>query len=88
MGSYSTPAGPEDVGITLTIAGDVVTSLSSSNLATDRESKEFQRDFLAALPGKVVGKKISEVSIGKLAGSSLTSKGFTKALESIKSEAS
>jgi uncharacterized protein with FMN-binding domain len=87
-GSYGTPGGTQRIEVTLSLSGGVITKASVKNQATDRESSGFQDEFIAAFSSKVVGKKLSEVSLGKTSGSSLTPRGFNAALATIKNQAS
>lgn len=50
-------------------------------------SLKLQKDFAEAVPREVVGKPIDEIHLDRLAGSSLTTKGFNDALEKIKAQA-
>ncbi len=86
--TYATPENNETVGFSLTIKNDVITAASGTNSSRSRESKEYVADFLSALPKEVVGKKISEVSVSRLAGASLTSRAFTQALVKLEAQAS
>ena len=52
-----------------------------------RESQQYQSAFIGGIADQVVGKDIDEVSVSRVAGSSLTSGGFMKALAEIKAEA-
>ena len=47
----------------------------------------FQDKFAKAVPGLVVGKDLDDVSVSRVAGSSLTSLAFNQAIDKIKSEA-
>ena len=48
---------------------------------------EYQARFAGGVADAVVGKKLDELSVDKVAGSSLTSGGFNDAVGKIKSEA-
>lgn len=87
VGNYVSPGGPETVGVTVTIANDVITDATVEVLATRPASKAKQEDFAANYKPMVVGKSIDEVMLTKVSGSSLTPKGFNDALEKIKAEA-
>ncbi|ASE60701.1 hypothetical protein CEQ15_03865 [Chryseobacterium indologenes] len=50
-------------------------------------SRGFQERFATAVPTVVEGKHISEVKVGKLAGSSGTNIGFNNAIDMIKEQA-
>jgi uncharacterized protein with FMN-binding domain len=86
-GSYTAPSGTETVDVTVTLAGNVVTGLEVVGEATDPTAKLHQGEFIAGINAQVVGKKIDELSIHKVGGSSLTSGGFNTALASIKADA-
>jgi len=86
-GSYSSPGGRESIELTVTIAGGVITSTSLVENATSGEAKNYQDDFASGYKSLVVGKNVDEVSLSRVAGSSLTSNGFNAALDQIKSDA-
>ncbi len=86
-GNYSTPGGSESITITTVISNDIVTSISASGSATSGNSKQYQSQFLSGYKNQVVGKSIEDVSLSRVAGSSLTSNGFNKALDTIKNDA-
>jgi hypothetical protein len=65
----------------------VITAVEVTPHATVPRSFELQRRFAAAVPRVVVGKPIDEVRVGKLAGSSNTSRGFNAAIRQIKEQA-
>ena len=86
-GSYSTPGGTEEVKVTVVLKNDVVTSVTTVGSATRGDSARYQSKFLSAYESKVSGKDIDSVSLSRVAGSSLTSNGFNKAITIIKNEA-
>lgn len=86
-GSYQTPETVETVTVTLSLADDVITSVEVTGDPQARESEQYQGQFIGGIADEVVGKPLDEVSVSRVAGSSLTSGGFTKALEAIKAEA-
>ena len=86
-GSYRTPGGQESIDVEVTLAGGVISDASVTQNATGGEAEEYQDKFTAAYKSEVVGKKIDEVSLSRIAGSSLTPLGFNTALDTIKSEA-
>ncbi len=87
QGAYTSPAGKESVSITLTIKDDVIVAATGSVLATNAASQKFQTQFVGGFAVQVIGKKISEVSLSKVSGSSLTPKGFNDAVLKIQAEA-
>ena len=86
-GSYTTPGGSETIKVTVSLSGDTITAVNATGSATRGDSAEYQSEFLSAYKTLVVGKSVDSVSLSRVAGSSLTSAGFNKALESIKNEA-
>jgi len=86
-GQYATPESVETIDVTLTIAGDTVTAVTVTGDPQAAESKRYQGEFIGGIQSEVVGKKLDEISVSKVAGSSLTSGGFNKAVDTIKSEA-
>ncbi|OZD38548.1 hypothetical protein CH252_31895 [Rhodococcus sp. 06-1477-1B] len=86
-GQYATPESVETIDVSLTIAGDTVTAVTVTGDPQAAESKRYQSEFIGGIQSEVVGKKLDEISVSKVAGSSLTSGGFNKAVDSIKSEA-
>ena len=82
--TYTVPSGTEVMDVTVVVTNDVVTSVNAKNVAVHEKSKFFQDKFIAGVAGQVVGKKISEVKITNVNGSSLTAQAFDKALHNIK----
>lgn len=86
-GSYRSPGGNEEIDVTITISDGVVTESSVTPLAASRESMEYQDDFVGGYKSQVVGKSIADIQLGKISGSSLTSRGFNEALDQIRNQA-
>ncbi|MGZ0710356.1 hypothetical protein ACWPKO_18665 (plasmid) [Coraliomargarita sp. W4R53] len=86
-GSYSTPESVETISVTLTLAGDVVTDVQVTGDPQKRESEQYQSEFIGGISAIVVGQDIDEISVSRVAGSSLTSGGFNQAVDVIKAEA-
>jgi uncharacterized protein with FMN-binding domain len=86
-GHYVSPGGPRDVDVTLTLKDGVITDAAFQGHATDPNSKHFQGEFKANFQPMVVGKNIDDVELTKVAGSSLSPKGFMDAVSQIKNEA-
>ena len=86
-GSYQTPESVETVSVTLTLEDDVITDVEVTGDPQARESQQYQSQFIGGIDEVVVGKNIDEISVSRVAGSSLTSGGFNEAVEEIKSEA-
>lgn len=87
IGDYVSPGGDEEVGVTLTLTDDIITDVAFEVKAERPISVKMQEAFAADYKQFVVGKKIDEVELTKVSGSSLTPKGFNDALAKIKAEA-
>ena len=86
-GAYSTPDGRESIKVTVTIANNVITNAAVTQNAFSGESRQYQAGFASGYKSLVVGKNIDSVSLSRVAGSSLTSNGFNKAIDQIKTDA-
>lgn len=86
-GSYVSPGGRESIELTVTIKDGVITSTELVQNAEDRDAKQYQASFAGGYKDLVVGKKVDEVKLSRVAGSSLTSNGFNDALNQIKEDA-
>lgn len=87
-GSYSSPGGQETITVKVTLANSVITAVTVTPHATGGQPKQYQDDFAGGISDVVVGKKIDSLSVSRVAGSSLTSNGFNKAIAAIKADAS
>lgn len=85
--SYDTPGGVQDITVKLTIANGAVSDSSISQNATGREDEAYQSAFEAEYKSSVVGKKVSDISLSRVAGASLTTEGFNTALADIAKKA-
>ena len=86
-GSYQTPETVETISVT-PLDNDVITEVNVIGDPQARETQQYQGQFIGGISDVVVGKNIDEISVSRVAGSSLTSKGFNSAVDKIKSEAS
>ena len=64
-----------------------MTDVQITEHPSNPNTRKFQGEFASGIAAQVVGKSIDELDVSKVAGSSLTSGGFNKAVEQIKSEA-
>jgi uncharacterized protein with FMN-binding domain len=85
--SYFTPDGQEDAKLTITIANNVVTASDFSEQALSGEGQRYQDRFDGNYKSEVVGQKVGDISLSRVAGASLTTDGFSQALEQIKQNA-
>lgn len=87
-GNYQTPGGRESIGVTVTLSDDgTITEATATPEGKTGESQEFQSKFVSGFKSQVVGKKIDEVSLSRVAGSSLTPNGFNNAIDDIQDQA-
>jgi len=85
--SYQSPNGTETIDVTITLTDDVITDVEVVGHGESPDSKHYQGEFIGGIDAIVVGKDIDSISVSKVAGSSLTSGGFNKAVEAIKLDA-
>lgn len=86
-GSYQTPETVEKITVSVTIADDTVTAVKVTGDPQSTETTHYQGQFIGGISTVVVGKKLDDISVHKVAGSSLTSTGFNQALAKIRAEA-
>jgi uncharacterized protein with FMN-binding domain len=85
--AYQSPGGNEKFNVSLTLANGVVTAATFTPEPVSGVGKMKQAAFSAAFQPQVVGKNIDDISIGVLAGASLTSAAFMQALANVKAQA-
>ena len=83
-GTYNSPGGKETIRVTLDLANDVVTDLAVTSVKIDSTAVNYENAFEGGIDAVVVGKDIDSLNVGPVAGSSLTSVGFNRAIASIK----
>jgi uncharacterized protein with FMN-binding domain len=86
-GNYVSPNGTETVGVELTLAGGAVSDVKITPHPSNPNTKKFQGEFASGIKSQIVGKKLDQINVSKVAGSSLTSGGFNAAVTKIKSQA-
>lgn len=86
-GTYTSPAGKENVSISLALRGDIITGATFNGTAENPGSKHWQSEFSKGFTQVVVGKDIDTLSLSVVNGSSLTPKGFMDAVATIKTQA-
>jgi uncharacterized protein with FMN-binding domain len=87
LGKYTSPGGPSAVQVTVTLKGDTVTAVEVVPKAENTTAQGYESKFASGVGAKVVGKKLSELNVTKVSGSSLTSQGFDRAIEDIEQQA-
>ncbi|HSE60714.1 MAG TPA: FMN-binding protein [Candidatus Saccharimonadales bacterium] len=86
-GSYTSPGGNERVNVTVTLKDDKITDATVTPTPASPTSSQYQGQFVANFKQFVVGKDADQVSLSRVSGSSLTSRGFNNALDQIKQQA-
>ncbi|MDO5081471.1 hypothetical protein [Buchananella hordeovulneris] len=84
---YVVPAGTNQITVELTVAGDKITGAKATYNTGDEKSAQFAEAFDKEFAGTVVGQPLSTYTPATIAGASLTTKGFTAALDQIRAEA-
>ncbi len=84
---YTSPGGADEITISLTLKGDVVTAATFTGVASNKESREYQSSFNRKFKNEVIGKNIDTLDLNAVSGASLTTGAFMRALTDIKSEA-
>lgn len=86
-GSYRNPETIETISVTLTLQDDTVTDVEVTGDPIVPEAKKHQAEFIGGIADAVVGKKLDDLQVDRVAGSSLTGDGFNQAVARIKDEA-
>lgn len=86
-GEYQSPGGGESIEVEISLEGDIITAVNVTPNATEENAILYQGQFAGGIAEEVVGVDIDELSVDRVAGSSLTSDGFNDAIEQIKADA-
>jgi uncharacterized protein with FMN-binding domain len=84
---YFVPKSDNTITVQMTIDNGTVTAIKTTHNYTDRESDYYISSFDSLIEQEVKGKKLDELSIGRVGGASLTSNAFDDAIATIKNEA-
>lgn len=87
-GVYNSPAGSEEVEVSVTIENNKIAQANFTGKATNKASVNNQNRFASGFESYVIGKDVDSVNLTVVNGSSLTPIGFMDALEKIKGQAS
>lgn len=79
---YQSPAGAEEMEVTVTVDGGVVTAATVKPLATNQVSSMLQGKFAAGV-GVAVGKPTAGFSLDTVGGASLATKAFNAYVQSL-----
>jgi uncharacterized protein with FMN-binding domain len=83
-GTYNSPGGHETLRVTIDMTNDVITALAVTSVKIDSTAAAYEAAFEGGIQDIVVGKDIDSLNVGPVAGSSLTSIGFNRAITTIK----
>ena len=86
-GSYMSPGGYDQLGVSLTIQNDIVTAATVTNMAGDGRSSRYQNAFIGGYKPYVIGQNIASINLSYVSGASLTPAGFNDAVAQIKAQA-
>ena len=86
-GDYTSPGGASAVDVRLTLKDDRVTALKVTPKAENPTARGYEGQFSSGVGAKVIGRKLSELNVTVVSGSSLTSQGFDRAIEAIEKQA-
>ena len=86
-GAYTAPSGLAAITVSITVSDDAVSWVHVAPGTFVGDPFAFQDQFAKAVPDLVLGKDLDEVSVSRVAGSSLTSEAFNLAIDKIKTEA-
>ncbi len=84
---YMVPKSDNTITVQMTIDNGKVTAVKTTHDYSDRESDFYIANFDSLIQQEVTGKKIEELSVGRVGGASLTSNAFEDAIATIKNEA-
>jgi uncharacterized protein with FMN-binding domain len=85
--SYMVPHGQNTISVQMSVENGSITAVKTSHNYSDQESAYYVESFDSLIEQKVVGKSLSNLSVGRVGGASLTSSAFDDAIATIKNEA-
>lgn len=85
--SYRSPGGMDKLGVSITLQGGIITDTTASAQPGNETSSEYEGAFVQSYKASVIGRNISTLSVGRIAGASLTSRAFNSALAQVRSQA-
>lgn len=86
-GHYLTPGGNESIAVSIDVQADTVSSSVIQVEATSPTARQFQEQFRTTIAGRITARPLSDLSVSRVSGASLTSLGFNDALAKIRQEA-
>jgi hypothetical protein len=79
--------GSNSVSATLTISGGKITAVTTNDNYTDNESAMYVDSFESNVSSATVGTSLADASFSRIGGASLTTEGFNRVLDTIRSQA-
>ena len=86
-GAYESPAGIEDMSVSITIKAGKIETTEITPKANDSKSLRYQEAFVGAYKPLIIGKSIDDARLDTVSGASLTTIGFNDAIDKIKAQA-
>jgi uncharacterized protein with FMN-binding domain len=86
-GHYQSPAGDSTVAVTVTLKSGTIAAVSVVPKTQDPTAQQYEKQFASGIGAVAIGKPITGLQVGAVSGSSLTSQGFEKALDEIRTKA-
>jgi uncharacterized protein with FMN-binding domain len=86
-GQYQSPGGLSEVAVTVTLKDGTVTAVKVVPKAENATAQQYEAKFASGIASEVVGKKLTDLHVGAVAGSSLTAQGFAAAVSKIEQDA-
>jgi uncharacterized protein with FMN-binding domain len=87
-GSFYTPDGAEQIGVTVTLTSGNISSVKiDDSTINNGTSLAYTERFINGINLVVVGQNIDSVNVGRISGASLTPMGFNNAIDTIKNNA-
>ncbi len=80
--SYTSPAGPESIKVSITTQNGIITNVMATPLATAPISLKLQTAFADNVSKSVVGKNLKGLKVDTVSGASLTTGAFNEFLAS------
>jgi uncharacterized protein with FMN-binding domain len=77
----------ESIKVVFTIEGDKVTKIEDTYSKKEAKTKQYQNAFESTIESKVIGKKLDDINLSRIAGASLTTTAFMKAINAVKAAA-
>lgn len=86
--NYSVPKGGQNsIRSTIVVSGGKITSVTTSNDYSDRESGNYIDWFNQEISSTVTGQSLGDVSVSRVGGASLTTSAFNDTLDTIRTQA-